>query len=63
MHTAPGIAILELGVDMFDSLDDQMKHDAALETTTKERVLRWIAVGIVSVVLFGGLYLGVRLLE
>lgn len=48
---------------MFDSLDDQMKHDAALETTKKERVLRWIAVGIVSVVLFGGLYLGVRLLE
>jgi len=63
MHTAPGIAILELGVDMFDSLDDQMKHDDALVTTKKQRVLLWITVGVVSVVLFGGLYFGVRLLE
>ena len=48
---------------MFDSLDDQMKHDAAVTTTQKERVLFWVAVTVVSILLFGGLYLGVRLLE
>lgn len=48
---------------MFDSLDDQMKHDAALETTQKERILRGIAVAVVSLLLFGGLYFAVRLLE
>ncbi len=48
---------------MFDSLDEQMKHDDALETTPKERVLRWVAVAVVSVLVFGGLYFGVRMLE
>jgi hypothetical protein len=48
---------------MFDSLDDQMKHDAAVTTSQKERVLFWVAVAVVSVLLFGGLYFGVRLLE
>lgn len=48
---------------MFDSLDEQMKHDDQLETTPKERILRWVAVAFVSVVLFSGLYYGVRMLE
>jgi len=45
---------------MFESLDDQMKHDDT--ATPKERILKWVLVGIVSVLLFGGLYMGVRLL-
>jgi hypothetical protein len=48
---------------MFDSLADRMKQDDAKETTSRERIVRWIAVAVVSVVLFGGLYLGVSLLE
>jgi hypothetical protein len=48
---------------MFDSLDEQMKMDEAKESTRTERVLRWTAVAIVSVIVFGGLYFGVRMLE
>jgi hypothetical protein len=48
---------------MFESLDEQMKHDEMETTTTKERVLKWVIVGIVSILCFGGLYMGVRLLE
>ena len=47
---------------MFESLDEQMKHDENETTTPKERYLRWALVAITSVVLFGGLYMGVRLL-
>ena len=48
---------------MFDSLDEQMKHDAAKETTTGEQAVKWIVVATLSVLLFGGLYFAVRLLE
>lgn len=48
---------------MFESLDDQMKHDAKAERTTKERLLEYLAIAVVSVVVFAGLFLGVRLLE
>ncbi len=48
---------------MFDSLDDQMKLDEQKESSKTERWLRWAAVAIASVVLFGGLYYGVRMLE
>jgi hypothetical protein len=48
---------------MFETLDDRMKHDEAAETTPKERAMKWVLVGIVSVLLFAGLYMGVRMLE
>ncbi len=48
---------------MFDSLDDQMKMDEAKESTRTERWLRWTAVGVVSVLVFGGLYFGMHLLQ
>jgi hypothetical protein len=48
---------------MFESLDDTMKHDEEAVTSKKERILKWVLVGVVSLVLFGGLYMGVRLLE
>jgi hypothetical protein len=48
---------------MFDSLDDQMKQDELKASSSTERWLRWAAVAIVSVLLFGGLYYGVRMLE
>lgn len=48
---------------MFDSLDEQMKHDDQAETTSKERVMRWLMIGVLSVLLFGGLFFGVRMLQ
>lgn len=48
---------------MFDSLDEQMKHDDQAVTTNREKILRWLMVAIVSVLVFGGLYFGVRLVE
>jgi hypothetical protein len=48
---------------MFDSLDDQMKHDSAQQTSSGQRLLVWAAVGLVTLVVFGGLYLGVQFLE
>jgi hypothetical protein len=48
---------------MFDSLSDRMRQDEAQETTRQERFIRWAMVAIVSVVLFGGLYFGVSMLE
>jgi hypothetical protein len=48
---------------MFDSLDEQMKHDDKESSSKKERVLVWITVAVASVVLFGGLYVGVRMLD
>lgn len=48
---------------MFESLDEQMKHDEDLETTPRERWLKYALVAVVSVILFAGLYMGVRMLE
>ncbi len=48
---------------MFDSLDEQIKHDTMSEPTSRERILRWIAVAIAAALMFAGLYLGLRLLE
>jgi hypothetical protein len=48
---------------MFDSLADRMKADDHQEVNNTERVIRWVAVAVLSVLLFGGLYFGVRMLE
>ena len=48
---------------MFDSLNDQMKVDQQKESSPVERWLRWAAIAIVSVLVFGGLIYGVRMLE
>jgi lipid-A-disaccharide synthase-like uncharacterized protein len=47
---------------MFESLDEQMKHDDAETSTPKERMLKWILIGLVATVVFGGLFMGIRLL-
>ncbi len=48
---------------MFDSLDDQMKRDLEKESTQSERMIRYAAVAVASIVLFGGLLLGVQWLS
>ncbi len=44
---------------MFDSLDEQIKHDLEKQTSSKQRLLLWIAIALASIVIFGGLYIGV----
>lgn len=48
---------------MFDSLADRIREDDQKETSPRERYLRWAAVGVLSILLFTALYLGVHLLE
>ena len=48
---------------MFDSLADRMKEDEQQSVKPAERYLKWAAVIVISFLLFGGLYMGVRLLE
>jgi hypothetical protein len=48
---------------MFDSLADRIREDERNEENNTQRYLRWAAVVVLSIVLFGGLYLGVRLMQ
>ena len=48
---------------MFDSLSDRIKADDHQEVNNTERFIRWAVVIVLSVLLFGGLYFGVRMLE
>jgi hypothetical protein len=47
---------------MFEILSDQMKHDEQAETSARERILRRVATGVLSAVIFGALYLSIHLL-
>jgi len=48
---------------MFDSLTDQMKADDRQGANNTEKLVRWLAVAVLSVLLFGGLYFSVRMLQ
>ena len=48
---------------MFDSLADRMKEDEEKSVSKMDRYLRWGAVAVLSVLIFGGLYLGVQYFE
>jgi len=48
---------------MFDSLDEKIKLDDAAETSRSERIAKGVAIAILLIVLFGGLYWVVRLAE
>jgi hypothetical protein len=45
---------------MFKSLDEQMKHDDARETTPKQRIMKWAVIAVAAVVLFSGLYFAIQ---
>jgi Ni,Fe-hydrogenase I cytochrome b subunit len=47
---------------MFDSLADRIREDEHKEVNSTERIIRWVAIAVISVLLFGGLYYGVRML-
>jgi Ni,Fe-hydrogenase I cytochrome b subunit len=46
---------------MFDSLADRIREDEQM--TASQRYIRWAAVLVISVVLFGGLYFGVQFMQ
>ena len=48
---------------MFDSLSDQMKHDLEEQTPKSQRLIEYALVAVVSIVIFGGLYMGIRFLQ
>ena len=48
---------------MFDSLDEQIKLDEHKSSSNRERMFRWLLVALVSILIFGGLYFGVHLLQ
>jgi hypothetical protein len=48
---------------MSDSLDEQMKSDQLKAVTNRERMLRWTLIILVSVILFGAIFLGLHLME
>ena len=48
---------------MFDSLDETMKHDDDLVSTKSERVFKYAAVVVVAVLVFGGFFLAIQMME
>ena len=48
---------------MFDSLADQIRHDEHAQVSNNERLLRWLAVAVISLAVFGGLYFGIQLMQ
>ncbi len=48
---------------MFDCLADQIRNDEHVQVSNTERYVRWFAVTLLSVVVFGGLYVAIQLLQ
>ncbi len=48
---------------MFDCLADQIRHDEHVMVTNRERMLRWFAVAVFTILAFGGVFLGLHVLE
>lgn len=48
---------------MFDSLEEKIKQDEAVEISRGERVAKGVVVAVLSILMFGGLYFAVRMLE
>ena len=48
---------------MFDSLDEQMKADAKKEVSSKEKIMEWVTIAIVSILVFGGVIYAIHVLE
>jgi hypothetical protein len=48
---------------MFDSLDEQIKKSQDRESTSKQRMMRYVLYGLTGAVLFGALIYGVHMLS
>ena len=47
---------------MFESLSEQMKHDEAREANAGGRMLKWTAIAVAALGLFGGLYFAIQVM-
>jgi len=47
---------------MFDSLDDEIRRDEQAASTPRQRWFLYATVLLASIILFGGLYAGIRFL-
>ena len=48
---------------MFDSLEEKIKHDSADEKSRTERIVEGVAIAVLSVLVFGGLYYAIRMMQ
>jgi hypothetical protein len=48
---------------MFESLADRIREDDHQDVKPGERAIRWLVVVALSVLLFAGLWFGIRMLE
>ena len=48
---------------MFDSLDEQIRADEHKATSNTQRMMRWVLVALIAILVFGGLYWGVMMME
>lgn len=48
---------------MFDNLDQQIARNQGTPPTQGERVVQYLVVSVLSVIVFGGLILGILLLD
>jgi hypothetical protein len=48
---------------MFDSLDEQIRADEHRAVSSTERMLRWVLILLITLVVFGGLYWGVHMMQ
>ena len=46
---------------MFDSLEDRIRHDNTVEVSRRERIMKGLAISLLTILLFGGLYYAVRM--
>jgi hypothetical protein len=47
---------------MFESLNEQIRHDDAVENSPKQRIVEGVVIAALSILLFSGLYFAVRML-
>ena len=47
---------------MFDSLEEKMKLDDAVESTPKERYVKYSAIAVMSILIFVVLYFGLMMM-
>jgi hypothetical protein len=45
---------------MFQSLDEQMKHDDATATSPRQRRTKWVVIALVAIAFFGALYYAIQ---
>ena len=61
-HGRPTLGTLgKEGTVMFNTLDEQITQAEGTSLSTKERLVRYAALTIISMIVFAGLYLAIRL--